>query len=42
MAVQELVARFPEIPQDLHGEALLAQSAEAFGDLLQVAMQPTT
>jgi hypothetical protein len=41
MTVQELVCRFPEIPQDLHSEPLLAQFAEAFGDLLQVAQNPS-
>ena len=40
MTVQQLVSRFPEIPEDLHGEALLAQFAETFGDLLQVAQNP--
>ncbi|MGQ4808633.1 hypothetical protein NKDENANG_02020 [Candidatus Entotheonellaceae bacterium PAL068K] len=41
MTVQELVLRFPEIPQDLHEEPLLAQYAEAFGDLFQVAHNPS-
>jgi hypothetical protein len=40
MTVQELVALFPEIPQDLRGEPLLAQYAEAFKDQLQVARNP--
>ncbi|MEE8151616.1 MAG: hypothetical protein V3W05_05170 [candidate division NC10 bacterium] len=40
MTVQDLVARFPEIPQDLHGEPLLAQYAEAFGDQLGIAKNP--
>lgn len=40
MTVQELLRRFPEIPHDLHAEPLLAQCAEAFGDLLQVAQNP--
>ncbi len=40
MTVQELVARFPEIPQDLYEESLLAQYAEAFGDQLRVARNP--
>jgi len=40
MTVQELVARFPEIPQDLQGEPLLAQYAVAFGDQLCVARNP--
>jgi hypothetical protein len=41
MTVQELVARFPEIPPDLHGEPLLAQFAETFEELLQVAQKPS-
>jgi len=41
MTVQELVRRFPEIPQDLHSEPLLAQFAAAFGALLQVAQNPS-
>jgi hypothetical protein len=41
MIVQELIARFPEIPKDLHQEPLLAQFAEAFGDLLRVAQKPS-
>lgn len=40
MTVQELVARFPEIPQDLHGEPLLAAYAEAFQDQLRMARNP--
>jgi hypothetical protein len=40
MTVQELIIRFPEIPLDLHAEPLLAQYAETFGDLLQVAQNP--
>ena len=40
MTVQELIARFPEIPKDLHGEPLLAQFAEAFGDQLRIARNP--
>ena len=40
MTVQELVARFPEIPEDLHGEPLLAQYAQAFGAQLQIARNP--
>jgi hypothetical protein len=41
MTIQELLHRFPEIPQDLRDEPLLAQFAETFGDLLQVAQNPT-
>lgn len=40
MTVQELIARFPEIPQDLQGEPLLAQYAEAFKDQLRIARNP--
>jgi hypothetical protein len=41
MTIQELMRRFPEIPRDLHDEPLLAQFAETFGDLLQVAQNPS-
>lgn len=41
MTVQELVARFPEIPGDLHNEPLLAQFASSFGELLRVARDPS-
>jgi hypothetical protein len=41
MTVQDLVARFPEIPADLHREPLLAQFADSFGDLLAVAIDPS-
>ena len=41
MTVHELTARFPEIPADLHQEPLLAQLAEAWGDLLRVAQKPS-
>jgi hypothetical protein len=41
MTVQELVARFPEIPKDLHHEPVLAQLAESCGDLLRIARKPT-
>jgi hypothetical protein len=41
MTVQELTRRFPEIPQDLHNEPVLAQFAETCGDLLQVAQNPS-
>jgi hypothetical protein len=41
MTVTELVARFPEVPADLHGEAALREFAVAFGDLLQVARKPS-
>lgn len=41
MTVHELIARFPEIPADLHDEPLLARLAEAWGDLLRVARKPS-
>ena len=41
MTVQELVMRFPEIMPDLRDEPWLAEFAEAFGDLLQVAQNPS-
>ncbi len=40
MTVQELVTMFPEIPQDLQGEPLLAEYAEAFKDQLRMARNP--
>lgn len=41
MTVEELVMRFPEISPDLHDEPWLAEFADAFGDLLQVAQNPS-
>ena len=41
MRVQELIARFPEIPADLHEEPVLAELAEACGPLLAVARKPS-
>jgi hypothetical protein len=40
MTVQELIARFPEIPTDLHQEPLLAEFAKAFGEQLEIARNP--
>ena len=40
MTVQELVARFPEIPEDLHQKFLLVEFAEAFDEQLLVARNP--
>ncbi len=40
MTVQELVAKFPEIPKDLHEEPILSRFAEVFGELLRVARNP--
>ena len=41
MTVEELTARFPEIPADLHGEPVLAAFAGVFDDLLRVANKPS-
>ena len=41
MSVEELKARFPEIPHDLHREPVLARFAETFGDLLRQAQNPS-
>jgi hypothetical protein len=41
MRVQDLVARFPEIPQDLHQEPVLAELAETCGPLLEMARKPS-
>ena len=41
MTVDELFARFPEIPADLHDEPLLVQFAETFDRLLQLAQKPS-
>ncbi len=41
MNVQELVARFPEIPEDLLGEEVLAQFADVFGYPLSIAQKPS-
>ncbi|HWP49782.1 MAG TPA: hypothetical protein VNM22_21680 [Candidatus Limnocylindrales bacterium] len=41
MTVQELIARFPEIPRDLHKEPVLAKFAATFGNLLSIAHKPS-
>ena len=41
MTVDELLARFPEIPRDLGSEPLLAELAEKCGSLLALATKPT-
>ena len=41
MQVQELLARFPEIPADLRSEPLLEQLADTCGDLLAQARKPS-
>lgn len=41
MSVDELLARFPEVPHDLRDEPLLQEYTRAFGPLLRVAQKPT-
>ena len=41
MTVDELLARFPEVPRDLKDEPVLAQYVDAFGLLLREARKPT-
>jgi hypothetical protein len=41
MTVDELLARFPEIPLDLKDEPVLAQYVDAFGPQLREAIKPT-
>lgn len=41
MSVDELLARFPEVPHDLRDEPLLREYTRAFGTLLRVAQKPT-
>ncbi len=41
MTVDELLARFPEIPADLRDEPVLAQYVAAFGPLLRVGQKPS-
>jgi len=41
MTVDELVARFPEIPPDLYQEPVLAELAEACDPLLRIARKPS-
>jgi hypothetical protein len=41
MTVRDLVARFPEIPADLHAEPVLGRFAETFDDLLRRARMPS-
>jgi len=36
MTVDELLARFPEVPRDLRDEPVLAEYVKAFGPLLRV------
>jgi hypothetical protein len=41
MTVDELLARFPEVPGDLRAEPVLEEYVKAFGPLLRVAVKPT-
>jgi len=41
MTVEELLARFPEVPRDLRDDPVLAEYVAAFGPLLRVAQKPT-
>jgi hypothetical protein len=41
MTVDELLARFPEIPRDLRDEPALAKYAAALGPLLRLAQKPS-
>ena len=41
MTVQELVARFPEIPADLHGEPVLKRFASTLENLLSLSSRPS-
>ena len=41
MSVDELLARFPEVPRDVRDEPTLQEYTRAFGPLLRVAQKPT-
>ncbi len=41
MTVDELLARFPEVPRDLRDDPVLREYVEAFGPLLRLAVKPT-
>jgi len=41
LTVEELLARFPEIPTDLRDEPVLAEYVDAFGPLLRMAQKPS-
>ena len=41
MMVDELLARFPEVPRDLRDEPVLDEYVRAFGPLLRVAQKPS-
>jgi len=39
--VDELLARFPEVPRDLRDEPILVEYVKAFGPLLRMAQKPS-
>lgn len=39
--MDELLARFPEVPRDLRDEPILAEYVKAFGPLLRMAQKPS-
>ena len=41
MTVEAFLARFPEVPRDLHAEPVLAEFVRAFGRQLAVAEKPS-
>ncbi|PYN78611.1 MAG: hypothetical protein DMD96_19825 [Candidatus Rokuibacteriota bacterium] len=41
MTVDEFLARFPEVPADLHGESVLERYVVVFGPLLRLAQKPS-
>ena len=41
MTVDELLARFPEVPRDLRDEPILMEYVMVFGPLLRVAQKPS-
>ena len=41
MTVEELLARFPEVPRDLQAEPVLERYVAAFGPLLRIAQKPS-
>ena len=41
MTVDELFARFPEVPRDLRDEPVLARYVDAFGQVLRHAVKPS-
>ena len=41
MTVQELIARFPEIPKNIHDEPLLSELAQVCGEWLRIAQKPS-